>query len=53
MPCILIPIFGELITVLGLILCTYLENTRMEVVGITDALFPGLSGNFRSIYFKN
>lgn len=45
MPCILIPILGELVTVTGLMLCTYFENTTVEIVGLTDALFPGLSGN--------
>lgn len=39
------PIFGELATVLGLILCTFIEGTSVEVVGLTDALFPGISGN--------
>ncbi|KAG4067481.1 hypothetical protein HA402_002758 [Bradysia odoriphaga] len=32
-PCILIPILGELTTALGLMLCTYFENTPMEVAG--------------------
>lgn len=44
-PCIIIPVFGELATVFGLILCTYFKNTSIEAVGVTDSLFPGLSGN--------
>lgn len=40
----LIPIVGELLTSIGLILCTYFENWPMEVAGITEALFPGLAG---------
>lgn len=43
-PCMLIPILGELITALGLMLCTYFENAPMEVAGVTEALFPGLTG---------
>ncbi|KAG4072853.1 hypothetical protein HA402_002596 [Bradysia odoriphaga] len=46
LPCILMPIFGELTTVLGLICCTYFKSASVEVVGITDALFPGLSGGW-------
>jgi MFS transporter, PCFT/HCP family, solute carrier family 46, member 3 len=40
----LIPIVGELLTAIGLILCTYFEHWPMEVAGITEALFPGLAG---------
>lgn len=43
-PCMLIPILGELMTALGLMLCTYFENAPMEVAGVTEALFPGLTG---------
>lgn len=42
----LIPILGELVTALGLMLCTYFENTPMEVAGVTEALFPGLTGQY-------
>lgn len=45
----LIPIVGELITALGLILCTYFENWPMEVAGITESLFPGLTGKIFEI----
>lgn len=44
----LIPILGELVTALGLMLCTYFENTPMEVAGVTEALFPGLTGKYKS-----
>lgn len=43
----LIPILGELVTALGLMLCTYFENTPMEVAGVTEALFPGLTGKYK------
>lgn len=44
-PCMLIPIFGELITSIGLILCTYFEQTPVEAAAITETLFTGLTGN--------
>jgi len=31
---------------LGLILNTYFKEWPMEVAGITEALFPGLAGNY-------
>lgn len=42
----LIPIIGEFLTSIGLILCTYYERVPMEVCGLTEALFPGLTGMF-------
>lgn len=48
-PCMLIPIVGELITALGLILCTYFDKLPMEAAGVTEALFPGLAGTFISL----
>lgn len=44
-PCMLIPIIGEFLTSIGLILCTYFP-VRMEIAGITEALFPGLAGGW-------
>ncbi len=43
-PCILIKIFGEFCSAVGLILCTYFEKVPMEVAGVIEALFPGLAG---------
>lgn len=43
-PCMLLPIVGEFLAAIGLILCTYFENVPMEVAGVTEALFPGLTG---------
>lgn len=48
----LIPIVGELITALGLILCTYFDKWPMEVAGVTEALFPGLAGTFIELLRK-
>lgn len=45
-PCMLIPVIGEFMGAVGLILCTYFENVPMEVAGITEALFPGLTGGW-------
>lgn len=40
----LIPIFGELVTSIGLIMCTYFDRAPMEVAGVTETLFPGITG---------
>lgn len=46
-PCMLIPIIGELLTAIGLIVCTYFEGWPMEAAGVTEALFPGLAGEIQ------
>jgi MFS transporter, PCFT/HCP family, solute carrier family 46, member 3 len=45
-PCILIPIVGEFITAIGLILCTYFKDWPMEVAAVNEALWPGLTGGW-------
>ena len=50
-PCMLIPIVGEFITAIGLILCTYFDKLPMEVAGVTEALFPGLTGDLSLLLF--
>ncbi|XP_030378702.1 proton-coupled folate transporter [Scaptodrosophila lebanonensis] len=45
-PCILIPIVGEFLGVVGLMLCVYFERTPMEVAALTEAIFPSLSGGW-------
>ncbi|XP_055682265.1 proton-coupled folate transporter [Lutzomyia longipalpis] len=45
-PCMMIPIVGELLSALGLIVCTYLDWLPMEASGITESLFPGLTGGW-------
>lgn len=42
----IIPIFGELTAAIGLMICTYMRDSRMEIAGLTEALFPGLSGGW-------
>ncbi|GAB0092395.1 MFS transporter superfamily [Sergentomyia squamirostris] len=45
-PCMLIPIVGELLAAIGLILCTYYEWLPMEASGVAESLFPGLTGGW-------
>ncbi|XP_013098104.1 tetracycline resistance protein, class A [Stomoxys calcitrans] len=45
-PCIMIPIVGEFLGTVGLILCVYFKDTPMEVAGLTEAIFPSLSGGW-------
>ena len=45
-PCILIPIMGEFLGTVGLMLCVYFKQTPMEVAGLTEAIFPSLSGGW-------
>lgn len=60
-PCMLIPIFGELITSIGLLLCTYFDQAPVEAAAITETLFTGLTGKFinryeshiESLYFEH
>jgi hypothetical protein len=44
----IVPIIGELFASVGLIICTYNKNWRMEVAGVTESLFPGLAGIYPS-----
>ncbi|XP_064537063.1 probable peptidoglycan muropeptide transporter SLC46 [Drosophila montana] len=45
-PCILIPVVGEFLGVVGLMLCVYYENAPMEAAALTEAIFPSLSGGW-------
>lgn len=41
-PCMLLPIVGELLTSIGLMVCTYFYyELPMEVAGFVEGLFPG------------
>jgi fucose permease len=42
----IIPIIGELVAAIGLMICTYNKDWRMEIAGVTEALFPGLAGGW-------
>lgn len=44
-PCMLIPVAGELVRIVGLMACVYwFDELRMEVVGVVDALPSSLVG---------
>ncbi|XP_037938509.1 tetracycline resistance protein, class A-like [Teleopsis dalmanni] len=45
-PCILIPIVGEFIGIVGLMLCVYYERTPMQVVALAESIAPSLSGGW-------
>lgn len=48
----LIPIVGEFISAIGLMLCTYFDRLPMEFAGVTEALFPALTGKFLNLKIK-
>lgn len=45
-PCMLVPIIGELLAQISLILSVYFKSWPMEVAGISEVIFPGLSGSW-------
>lgn len=49
----LIPIIGEFLSAIGLILCTYFDKLPMEFAGVTEALFPALTGNLLNSIISN
>ncbi|XP_014291289.1 probable peptidoglycan muropeptide transporter SLC46 [Halyomorpha halys] len=50
-PCMLLPITGEFMTAIGLILCTYFfYELPMEVAGITEAIFPAFTGGWMTMF---
>lgn len=50
-PCMLLPIVGEFVTSMGLIACTFwFYELPMEVVGVTEALFPALTGGWFTMF---
>ncbi|XP_054280936.1 solute carrier family 46 member 3 [Macrosteles quadrilineatus] len=50
-PCMLMPIVGEFLTSIGLILCTYFfYELPMEVCGATEALFPAITGGWMTMF---
>lgn len=50
-PCMLMPIVGEFLTSIGLILCTYFfYELPMEVAGVAEALFPAITGGWMTMF---
>lgn len=37
---------GEFLATVGLMICVYLKDTPMEAAGLTEAIFPALSGGW-------
>lgn len=42
----LFPIVGEVITIVMLIVCVYIDHVRLEVVNLVETLFIALSGGW-------
>ncbi|CAH1381600.1 unnamed protein product [Tenebrio molitor] len=50
-PCMLLPIAGELLTVIGLMFCTFFfYELPMEVAGFIEGLFPALTGGWFTMF---
>ncbi|XP_044262868.1 uncharacterized protein LOC123010223 isoform X2 [Tribolium madens] len=50
-PCMLLPIVGELCTVLGLMVCTFFfYELPMEAAGFIEGLFPALTGGWFTMF---
>lgn len=50
-PCMLLPILGEILTSIGLIVCTYFfYELPMEVAGVVESLFPAITGGWFTMF---
>lgn len=50
-PCMLFPIVGEFLTVVGLMVCTYFfQELPMEVSGFIEGFFPALTGGWFTMF---
>lgn len=50
-PCMLMPIIGELMTVLGLMVCTFFYyELPMEVAGFVEGFFPAITGGWFTMF---
>lgn len=50
-PCMLLPILGEFLTSIGLIVCTYFfYELPMEVAGVVESLFPAITGGWFTMF---
>lgn len=50
-PCMLMPIVGEFLTSIALLICTYFfYQLPMEVAGLSEALFPALTGGWMTMF---
>ncbi|CAH0552583.1 unnamed protein product [Brassicogethes aeneus] len=50
-PCMIIPIIGEFMSVIGLMFCTYFfYELPMEVAGFIEGLFPAITGGWFTMF---
>lgn len=50
-PCMLMPILGEFLTSIGLIVCTYFfHELPMEAAGLVESVFPALTGGWFTMF---
>ncbi|CAH1967114.1 unnamed protein product [Acanthoscelides obtectus] len=50
-PCMLFPICGEFMTVVGLMVCTYFfDELPMEVAGFVEGFFPAITGGWFTMF---
>lgn len=50
-PCMLVPIVGEFLTSISLIICTYwFYELPMEAAGVSEALWPALTGGWFAMF---
>lgn len=50
-PCMLLPIVGELMTVMGLMVCTFFfHELPMEVAGFVEGFFPAITGGWFTMF---
>lgn len=50
-PCMLIPIIGEFLTSIGLLLCTYyFYELPMEVAGLVESVPPAMTGGWMTMF---
>lgn len=45
-PCMLIPMVGELVSVIGLLICSYFDTLSVEYYVFIEGFFPALSGGW-------
>lgn len=43
-PCMLIPLIGEMLSAVGLLLCVYFSNSTLVTTVFAEVIFPALTG---------
>lgn len=44
-PCILVPLFGQIMMAFALLLCVYFENSPIEMAIFVEVFFPSITGS--------